>query len=90
MTTIEQHIPSEAVSHPRRQPRPAGARKGKTIPIVAVALYAALSGGVLGGAIAAGATDDAIAREAEREYARKLEYARQWDERFRQLYPFGR
>jgi hypothetical protein len=57
-------------------------------PLVAVALTAALSGGVLGGAVAAAASRDVAGKEAVREFAQRLELARQWDERARLMEPY--
>jgi hypothetical protein len=90
VTTIEQTAPVQMAVNQTRRQTAAAARRTNAIPLVAVALAAALGGGVVGGTVAAAATGDAAGKEAVREFARQLQVAREWDERYRQMYPYVR
>ena len=90
MTTI-QRTADVAVGH--ATPASRTARVSLAKPLAAVALAAALAAGIVGGAVTAVASqtvfNDRAAEQARLlQFAEQLEYAQQWDDLHRQMYPY--
>jgi hypothetical protein len=91
MTTM-QRTADVAVSH--ATPVSPTARVSLAKPLAAVALAAALGAGIVGGAVAAIASqtvfNDRAAEQARLlQFAEQLKYAQQWDDLHRQMYPYA-
>jgi len=69
-------------------------RRNMLNPLAAVALAAALAGGIVGGALTAVASQtvfhDRAAEQARLvQFADQLKYALRWDDLYRQMYPYA-
>ena len=89
MTTMQQ---TADVATGQREVASTG-RRNVLSPLAAVALAAAVAGGIVGGAVTAVAAqtvfNDRAAEQARLlQFAEQLKYAQQWDDLHRQMYPY--
>jgi hypothetical protein len=89
MTTMQQTA-DVAIGQPEAA---STGRRNVLSPLAAVALAAAVAGGIVGGAVTAVAAqtvfNDRAAEQARLlQFAEQLRYAQQWDDLHRQMYPY--